>query len=111
MGVPVVTLAGRTAVSRLGVSILSNVGLAELIARSTPAYVEIAARRTRDLAGLSALQAGLRGRMQRSPLLDAARFAHYVEAAYDAVWARALAREAPLGAEGAAPGVGQAEDD
>ena len=34
MGVPVVTLAGRTAVSRAGVSILSNVGLPELIAET-----------------------------------------------------------------------------
>ena len=33
MGVPVITLAGPTAVGRSGVSILSNVGLTELIAR------------------------------------------------------------------------------
>ena len=42
MGVPVVTLAGRTAVARGGVSILSNVGLPEFIARSEQDYVDIA---------------------------------------------------------------------
>jgi predicted O-linked N-acetylglucosamine transferase (SPINDLY family) len=35
MGVPVMTLAGRTAVGRAGVSLLSNVGLPELIAQSS----------------------------------------------------------------------------
>ncbi len=34
MGVPVITLAGPTAVGRGGVSILSNLGLTELIART-----------------------------------------------------------------------------
>ena len=35
MGVPVVSLAGQTAVGRGGVSILSNVGLPELVARKS----------------------------------------------------------------------------
>jgi len=34
MGVPVVSLAGKVHMSRVGVSLLSNVGLAELIADS-----------------------------------------------------------------------------
>ena len=42
MGVPVITLAGRTAVGRGGVSILSNLGLTELIARTPEQYVAIA---------------------------------------------------------------------
>ena len=47
MGVPVVTLAGQTAVGRAGVSTLSNVGLTELIAHTPEEYVRIAA----ELAG------------------------------------------------------------
>ena len=42
MGVPVVTLAGQTHVSRVGVSLLSNVGLKELIAESADDYARIA---------------------------------------------------------------------
>jgi len=88
MGVPVVTLAGRTAVGRGGVSILSNVGLPELIARDPEEYVAIAAGLARDPARLAQLRAGLRARMQNSPLMDAPRFARNVEAAYRTMWRR-----------------------
>ena len=40
MGVPVITLAGRTHRSRVGASLLSNVGLEEFIAASVEDYVE-----------------------------------------------------------------------
>ena len=42
MGVPVVSLAGKTAVGRGGLSILSNVGLPELVAKNPEEYVRIA---------------------------------------------------------------------
>ena len=48
MGVPVVTLSGPTAVARAGVTLLSNVGLPELIAHSEEAYVRIAANLAAD---------------------------------------------------------------
>src|SRR6202040_3770735 len=70
MGVPVVTLAGRTAVGRGGVSILSNLGLPELIARTPEQYVDIALGLTEDRARLAELRGGLRPRMQASPLMD-----------------------------------------
>jgi predicted O-linked N-acetylglucosamine transferase (SPINDLY family) len=41
-----------------------------------------------DLARLSGLRETLRGRMQRSPLMDAPRFARNVEAAYRTMWQR-----------------------
>ena len=44
MGVPVITLAGKTHVSRVGVSILANVGMREFIANSEAEYVDIAAK-------------------------------------------------------------------
>ncbi len=53
MGVPVVTMAGQTHVSRVGVSLLSNVGLAELIAQSPEEYVSIAVELTGDLPRLA----------------------------------------------------------
>ena len=40
MGVPVVSLAGETHVSRVGASLLANVGLPELVARTTEEYVK-----------------------------------------------------------------------
>ena len=73
MGVPVVSLAGQTAVGRGGVSLLSNVGLPELVAQDGEQYVQIAAELANDLPRLGQLRATLRDRMQHSPLMDAPR--------------------------------------
>ncbi len=44
MGVPVISLAGQTSVGRGGVSILSNIGLPDMVASSVENYVVIAAQ-------------------------------------------------------------------
>ncbi|MGA2441309.1 MAG: tetratricopeptide repeat protein [Tepidisphaeraceae bacterium] len=86
MGVPTVTLRGRTAVGRGGVSILSNVGLPDWIAENPRQYVSIAAEMARDLRKLAELRAGLRKRMEQSPLMNAKQFATDMEAAYRQMW-------------------------
>jgi protein O-GlcNAc transferase len=86
MGVPLITLVGHTAVGRGGLSILSNLGLPELAARSTEDYVRIATALASDLPRLTMLRSTLRQRMQQSPLMDAPRFARNVEAAYRQMW-------------------------
>jgi protein O-GlcNAc transferase len=88
MGVPVVTLAGQTAVGRSGLSILSNIGLPELVATSADEYVQIAANLAADPDRLKALRSELRPRMTSSPLMDGPQFAKDVEAAYRAMWQR-----------------------
>jgi predicted O-linked N-acetylglucosamine transferase (SPINDLY family) len=88
MGVPVVSLAGKTAVSRAGLSILSNVGLPELVARTADDYVRIATSLAGDLPRLAALRAGLRRQMVNSPLMDGPCFARNVEAAFRDMWLR-----------------------
>ncbi len=86
MGVPVITLAGRTHVSRVGVSLLRNMGLEELIAASPENYVALAVELANDLPRLSRLHSTLRKRMEQSPLTDAPSFAREVEAVYRRVW-------------------------
>jgi predicted O-linked N-acetylglucosamine transferase (SPINDLY family) len=86
MGVPVVTLAGSTVASRGGVSLLNNVGLAELIAFSQDEYVRIAARLAGDLPRLTMLRASLRVRMEQSPLTDGKQFARDLETIYRRLW-------------------------
>jgi predicted O-linked N-acetylglucosamine transferase (SPINDLY family) len=86
MGVPVVSLIGKTAVGRAGASILSNLGLRDLLARTGDEYVQIAATLAHDLPRLHDMRSGLRSRMERSPLMDAARFARNVESAYRQMW-------------------------
>ena len=87
MGVPVVTLAGDRFISRMGVSMLTSLGLTELIAETPEEYVAIAARLAGDLDRLAALRAGLRERMATSPLTDAKRFTLNLEQAYQEMWA------------------------
>lgn len=86
MGVPVVSLAGNAVPSRGGASLLHSAGLDELIAQTPDEYVEIAASLAGDVARLAALRSTLRDRMERSPLMDAARFTSNLESAYRGMW-------------------------
>lgn len=88
MGVPMVTLAGRTAVGRAGVSLLTNVGLPELIARSESEYIRLAADLAGDLPRLAAIRAGLREKMTGSSVMDGPSFARNMEEAYRKMWRR-----------------------
>lgn len=88
MGVPVVTLAGDRHASRVGVSLLTNMGLSEMIAHSEDEYVRIALGLAEDLPRLAELRRTLRARMRASPLMDGPRFAAHAEAAYREMWRR-----------------------
>ena len=61
MGVPVVTLMGNTRASRLTASVLTAVGLTDLIAETPAQYIEAASRWVGDLAQL-AWRRGMRAR-------------------------------------------------
>jgi len=93
MGVPVVSLVGRTAVGRGGASILANVGVPELIAWTPQQYVQIATDLAKDLPRLAELRRTLRARMQASPLMNAPRFARNIEAAYRQMWRNWCSRQ------------------
>ena len=86
MGVPVVSLVGETAVSRAGLSILSNLGLAQFATTSWEKYLDVAAGLATDPARLALLRSGLRPQMRSSPLMDGPRFARDVEAAFRQMW-------------------------
>jgi predicted O-linked N-acetylglucosamine transferase (SPINDLY family) len=86
MGVPVVSKAGPTALGRGGLSILSNVGLADLVAQDDDQYIDIAVSLASDLSRLSELRASLRERLQASPLMDGPRFTRALEAVYRRLW-------------------------
>ena len=84
MGVPTLTLAGDTLLSRQGASLLTAAGLSDWIATSREDYIAKALAFASDLPRLAALRAGLREQAGISPLFDAPRFAHNLE---DALWA------------------------
>ncbi len=80
MGVPVVTLAGPSAVSRVGVSITANLGMADQwVAASEPEYVRLATEWARRPDDLAMLRAELRSKLLASVLTDEARFARNFE--------------------------------
>jgi protein O-GlcNAc transferase len=86
MGVPTVTLRGATAVGRAGMSILSNADLKDWIAQTPDEYVRLATQMAADINGLRELRSRLRAQMEKSPLMDAARFASDIEHAIRAMW-------------------------
>jgi protein O-GlcNAc transferase len=86
MGVPVITLVGETHTARMGLSLLSTLGLSELIAYTPKEYVELAIKLANEKAYLQSLRKSLREKMQTSPLMDGPRYTHHLESAYRKMW-------------------------
>jgi predicted O-linked N-acetylglucosamine transferase (SPINDLY family) len=86
MGLPVVSLSGNSAASRVGRSILSQVALEELVAATPEEYKEIAQKLALNSDALSAMRHGMRARVQASGLLDGKAIAERAEQAFRAMW-------------------------
>ena len=86
MGVPPVTMRGRSMLSWGGASIAANAGLGDWIAEEEDAYVAKAVAAAADLPELARLRATLRAQVLASPLCDAPRFARHLEAALWGMW-------------------------
>jgi protein O-GlcNAc transferase len=86
MGVPVITLEGNTHASRVGVSLLSNVGLTQFIAKTPEEYLGIAVNLAKNIAYLQSLRERLRDMMTHSPLTDSKRFIVNLEMRYRTMW-------------------------
>jgi protein O-GlcNAc transferase len=86
MGAPVVTLAGDRHASRMGLSMMTAIGLPEFVAYTPEEYVQIAVRFASDLPRLADIRAGMRDRLLASPLLDHAGYTRNLESAYRQVW-------------------------
>jgi protein O-GlcNAc transferase len=90
MGVPVVTLAARSALSRQGMSMLRRVDLADLTAWKMEEFTAVAAKLALDIPRLDRLRNDLRGQFLQSPLCQKNRYLDYLEAAYRSMWRRAV---------------------
>ena len=93
MGVPVVTLAGERMIERQGASLLSAVGLDELIATDRADYVARAVALAQDPERRATLRAQLRERMVASELCDGRGLATALEDAYRDMWNKYVGRE------------------
>jgi protein O-GlcNAc transferase len=86
MGVPVITLAGDRHLSRVGLSILQQVGLPDCVANTEDEYIEKAVTLGGDTAVLSSLRNSLRADMQASFLCNGQEFTGNLETAYRHMW-------------------------
>lgn len=94
-GVPVVTRRGDAFAARVGASLLTAIGLPELVAPDLAAYAATALRLAREPAALAALRARLAANRLTTPLFDTARFARGLEDAYRRMWSRHRAGQRP----------------
>jgi predicted O-linked N-acetylglucosamine transferase (SPINDLY family) len=89
MGVPTLTLAGKSMLSRQGASLMTAAGLPEWVACSEDDFVTkaiILAGSKQALERLAALRGGLRELLASSPLFSASRFARHLEQALWGMW-------------------------
>ena len=88
MGLPLVSLSGKSAASRVGRGILSQLGLTDWIAEAPDQYRAIAVQLAKDPVVLAHLRLTLRSRMQAAGLLDGDALAQRVEGQYKSIWAQ-----------------------
>ncbi len=86
MGIPVITLSGGTHASRVGASILHQVGLPEGITASESKYIETAKALATDVNWLCQQRKMLRLKMLSSSLMDQNAFIVKLESAYRSMW-------------------------
>ncbi len=98
MGVPVLALVGNSVVSRQSTSMLSNIGLEELLFDDVESYVAGALALAHDRPRITALRRAIRPKMRRSPLCDAQQFTQDLELMYRRMW-QAWCRGERLGSE------------
>jgi predicted O-linked N-acetylglucosamine transferase (SPINDLY family) len=88
MGVPVVTLIGRSHVARVGLSLVTHLGFPEWAVETPDAYIAKCRQLTSDLPALQRLRFQLRKQMSESPLCDAPQFIGHLETAFGTMWQR-----------------------
>jgi predicted O-linked N-acetylglucosamine transferase (SPINDLY family) len=104
MGVPVVTLAGTSVVSRQSLAVLENMGVPELIFPDLASYVAGAVALASDRDRLVRLRRELRPRLAASPVCQPEQFTRDLEALYRRMW-RAWCAGTRLPSDVAVPGA------
>jgi predicted O-linked N-acetylglucosamine transferase (SPINDLY family) len=94
-GVPLLTCLGTTFPGRVAASLLTAMGLPELIARSLDEYEALAVAVAHDPARLAGLKATLAANRATAPLFDSERYRRHIEAAYATMWERCRAGQPP----------------
>lgn len=94
-GLPVLTCTGNSFASRVGASLLTAVGLPELIAHSLADFESLALKLAGDAAVLAAIKAKLAANRATCALFDTVRITRHLESAYTAMCERQRRGERP----------------
>lgn len=94
-GLPVLATRGGTFASRVSASLLTAIGLPELIAETDRDFVDKAVMLARDPYALTALRSRLDEARFTAPLFDNERFCRHLERGFEAMAARARAGLVP----------------
>ncbi len=94
-GVPVLTVAGSRFASRIATTMLTTLGLMELVSRDLADYEERAVAFAQDSAKLGELAARLNQARLTQPLFDIERFVRHLEQAIEQMWAAYQRGEPP----------------
>ncbi len=89
-GLPVLTYPGESFASRVAASLLSAVGLNEMIAPSMQAYEDMALALARDSVKLNEIKAKLAANRQNQPLFDIRLTTRHLEKAYEQMHERRI---------------------
>lgn len=87
-GLPVLTRIGESFASRVAASLLSSIGLHELITTSESEYEDIAVQLALNKDKLFFLKSKLHINKKTMPLFDTAKFAKHIENAYESAYRR-----------------------
>lgn len=93
MGVPILTLPGKTHASRVTASLLHRMGMDGWIARDRGHFLQIGSMAAQNFPLLKELREQQQARFLNSPLNDGPGMARDLEAAYREMWARYCASE------------------
>jgi predicted O-linked N-acetylglucosamine transferase (SPINDLY family) len=85
-GLPVLSCAGQGFAARVAGSLLSAIGLPELVVESLDEYEDMALSLATQPGRLQALRKKLMQNRLRTPLFDTDRFRRHIEAAYLRMW-------------------------
>jgi predicted O-linked N-acetylglucosamine transferase (SPINDLY family) len=94
-GLPLLTSIGRSFASRVTASLLTSLGLPELITRSKEDYEAAGIALALNPARLAGIQKTLTRNRASAPLFDGKMFARHLEAAYEAIHARQQSGQPP----------------
>jgi protein O-GlcNAc transferase len=86
MGVPTLTLTGRTVAGRLGPALLEHTGLADFVAHTPQEFIEKGIYWARHLDQLAELRAGMRERFLAHPIGQPVAAAQGLSSAFRAMW-------------------------